>query len=404
MNRRSKNPIHQPTFNSGDIHIRANVRNLSTFLLSHNWEKYREDLLKRTKKWVAGGEKTAFGTHVDLVKVGPHRRRLPLYEKDLSKLGRDADGNECSIADAVIRTILPSIVNPSRNFSYTVNDYRLLSAAIFIDPVGSSAQEFHDDMHGFDRHAVWNIVIPLQLPEGFATQVAENKRDSSEYMSRGGKRYIQGMDDAVVWDANWPHRGAGNPTDTDRVQLHLIFAPKWMLCGLCGQERLPQGITQEDVTHARSEIAKEYNNDKEILDFDTPVGYWVKRVIDEAEPPEVDMTASEDVFIDESVNEGESPLIVLKKKTREDAEIEYAIVAEELAKKHAQKWQASSAGGSKLKLKLSGPCDADSPEDCGECKKTPSGKKQCEAKCKSTKAQCKRAAAIGEKFCGLHLK
>jgi len=35
--------------------------------------------------------------------------------------------------------------------------------------------------------------------------------------------------EACIWDAGWPHKGNGNPTDNRRVMLHLALAPYWMV-------------------------------------------------------------------------------------------------------------------------------------------------------------------------------
>ena len=40
---------------------------------------------------------------------------------------------------------------------------------------------------------------------------------------------IQEIDEAVCWDGGWMPNGTGNRTKEDRIQLHLVFAPKWMI-------------------------------------------------------------------------------------------------------------------------------------------------------------------------------
>jgi len=82
-----------------------------------------------------------------------------------------------------------------------------------------------------------------------------------------------------MWDANWPHRGAGNNSNIDRIQLHLVFASKWMFS--MEYSDLPVGISGEDVRAAQREISRQYNDGKKFDDLLTDVGYWVARITKE---------------------------------------------------------------------------------------------------------------------------
>ena len=66
------------------------------------------------------------------------------------------------VANALTNGLRFGLLNEMREAA----DYAMISAAIFVDPSGSSVQEFHEDLRGFDRHAVWNVLFPIQLHIG----------------------------------------------------------------------------------------------------------------------------------------------------------------------------------------------------------------------------------------------
>ncbi len=102
---------------------------------------------------------------------------------------------------------------------YKKDDYALVAALIFNDPPGTSVQVMHDDVAGCDRDAIWNMIIPLRLTQ--CARMAE-----SQFRPNGAKMNVG---EATMWDACWRHRGLGNNTDTERVFLHVVFAPYWMM-------------------------------------------------------------------------------------------------------------------------------------------------------------------------------
>lgn len=268
--------VQQRTTSSGKdpIPIRMVLANIDKWLMCDDWVEARNALLQ----WAvtvspSPGESFVFGDNVDLDKKARPRERIPVTQETLSTLA----AGRTDLPSFIIKHVLPELVNPMR--PYQSKDYRLLSAAVFVDPVGSSEQEFHEDLHGMDRHAVWNILIPLQLPVGPTLPIAENFRDRDIR----DKVKPQTMTDAVMWDAGWPHRGTGNQTDRDRLQLHLIFAPNWMICGACDNEHLPLGLHQSDVEMCQSEIAREYNFNRSIFDKTSPIGYWVDLIMADAQ-------------------------------------------------------------------------------------------------------------------------
>ena len=176
---------------------------------------------------------------------------------------------------------------------YTSRDYRLIGALIFHDPVGSSVQDVHEDVSGCDRDAVWNIVFPLMM-DGMAKPAA------SEFSSTGGCAMT--LEEATMWDGCWPHRGLGNQSGVERVYLHMVFAPYWMvipdgtsktLNGL--QERHKTILTKLSLTDndpwpfvnqiqygkgGLHGISQEYNNSIPLWAEDSPMLNWIKRVQD----------------------------------------------------------------------------------------------------------------------------
>ena len=103
---------------------------------------------------------------------------------------------------------------------YTYKDYRLFTALIFNDPPDSSAQKLHEDVAGCDRDPIWNIIFPIKLKSCA-------KMAATEFVRDGGSNMQENQ--ATMWDACWPHRGLGNNTNNERIFLHLVFAPYWMI-------------------------------------------------------------------------------------------------------------------------------------------------------------------------------
>ena len=109
------------------------------------------------------------------------------------------------------------------NRQYGTDAYRLAGALIFLDRVGSSAQNDHIDVQGCDRDAVWNLVLPLSMGECDRPRVA-----ASAFVPPLGGRTM-GLGEATMWDGGWNHRGLGNDTSEPRIYLHLLFLPYWMV-------------------------------------------------------------------------------------------------------------------------------------------------------------------------------
>ena len=50
---------------------------------------------------------------------------------------------------------------------------------------------------------------------------------ATEFARDGGSEMNEKQ--ATMWDACWPHRGLGNNTSEERIFLHLVIAPYWMV-------------------------------------------------------------------------------------------------------------------------------------------------------------------------------
>lgn len=179
------------------------------------------------------------------------------------------------------------------NRQYNRRAYKLSGAFIFIDPPGSSVQEFHIDMQGCDRDAAWNMLIPLEVH-------GRHHMASSLFSSKGGGSACVG--EATMWDACWNHQGLGNTTSRARTFLHLLFLPFWMLVPdvdrqmwmLDDAELVTQisaiargGKTTQDpwdyIRTIQSSIEREYNRDKRsgahrLGSAESPLSSWVERV------------------------------------------------------------------------------------------------------------------------------
>ena len=121
---------------------------------------------------------------------------------------------------------------------------------------------------------MWNLVFLIQLPSGVG-HVAQSNRMSDIEIDR---YKVQCMDEVVCWDGGWLHRGTGNRTTQDRIQLHIVFAPKWMIIDMSTEELEWFGVNSTDVRLARAEIAREYNSGTSIDETRSGVGYWVNRL------------------------------------------------------------------------------------------------------------------------------
>ena len=177
------------------------------------------------------------------------------------------------------------------NREYTRDVYKLAAALIFLDPPGSSVQEFHIDMHDCDRDAVWNMVVPLSMGPSDAPRVA-----ASEFVDRGGREMRMG--EATLWDACWNHQGLGNQTDAPRIYLHLLFVPFWMVAPNCVSkqwhfenealkahiETLAKASGKQKTTGwqyiqgIQESLAKEYNAGVPLDDRGSPLASWVRYV------------------------------------------------------------------------------------------------------------------------------
>jgi hypothetical protein len=175
--------------------------------------------------------------------------------------------------------------------NYSASDYRLVACLIFIDPVGSAEQNVHEDVAGCDRDAVWNLIIPLHLDE-CATMAA------TIFSHSGGSE--MGIGEGTMWDACWPHKGLGNKTSTERVFLHFVFAPFWMVLpdpyardwhgtpvSVRDEVLLPLSKTDdpwefiEEIQNGAkgvNGISQEYNNRYPLHDALSPLKSWVDRL------------------------------------------------------------------------------------------------------------------------------
>jgi hypothetical protein len=208
-----------------------------------------------------------FGENVDIVKGGSATRmRIPLKWDHLEGIGH---GGNHVVQNWIAKLVAKLTESPSGTRQYSYLDYRLFAAAIFVDPPGTSSQEFHEDLVGLDRLAVWNLMIPIQLPAD--QKCTDNEFALAQSLFRSKEHCAQEDTDAVAWDANWKHRGLGNPSQCPydkgvRVQLHLICAPQFFLLpiqrslGPASPNDPVKGVPVSAIIHAQNEIAREYNH------------------------------------------------------------------------------------------------------------------------------------------------
>lgn len=163
---------------------------------------------------------------------------VPQLDSFLSRFAKDHPGAVSGVDQLeknLIKHILPMYPHgasyPDReregyiyNRSYRPEDYKIIFAGLFIDPPGSSEQFTHSDVSMADRDALWNVTFPIdhELHEPYV--IAESMSGGNH---RGGDPLH--LREACIWDAGWPHKGNGNPTDHRRVLLHLALAPYWMI-------------------------------------------------------------------------------------------------------------------------------------------------------------------------------
>lgn len=176
---------------------------------------------------------------------------------------------------------------------YTKSDYRLIGALTFVDPPGSPAQHNHEDIAGCDRDAIWNVIFPLKLDHPAQMAATEFQRDGGKAMEMG---------EATLWDAGWLHRGLGNATRSERVFLHLVVAPYWMVVpdakkrDFRGLSKKKQELLEEmDTSESRQDpwmmldslqygdshrhgMSQEYNDGVSLHAKKSPLAEWIARL------------------------------------------------------------------------------------------------------------------------------
>lgn len=272
--------------------IRAKIGDIDDWLVDwDNWSTKKGEIRKilEEKNEEKDSGKYNFGTNVDRVQKGEKsfpRLRIPVKWKDIHGIGH---GNK-HIATNFVEQLLPKLLESSQNTSseektrgYTAKDFGVFAGAIFQDPPGSAMQDFHEDLNGMDRMAVWNMMVPIDLPSVQGPHMAVAQSNFATHTFSGtdmSEQQSQTDLDAMFWDANWKHRGLGNPSQEVRVQLHLIFGPLILLqpvsktfktlkdgngnCIKLDDTQRVQGFNVNDVVHAQNEIAREYNHGKNI--------------------------------------------------------------------------------------------------------------------------------------------
>ena len=220
---------------SNGFPIRVLVPDVNKWLVEPvRWTQKKKEFVKYVEDRITENKDVTnirFGTNVDVKKSDISRMRIPLKWEDLEGIGHD--GNH--IVQNFIGRLISKLTGNTRQYSYL--DYRLFAASLFVDPPGTSEQQFHEDLYGLDRLAFWNIMIPIQLPKD---QTPKNTAFAiAQSILRHREHMTQTINDAVAWDANWMHRGLGNPSkyknfvEGTRIQLHLICAPCFLLVPVC---------------------------------------------------------------------------------------------------------------------------------------------------------------------------
>lgn len=253
--------VSDVTMDGAGVPMRLMLRNVSATF--PDWPARREELLAK----YANIDGIEFGAHVAAA-AGEQRRLIPLVPDDLTGIvtGRSFDA-------VVMSDVLPHIQNRGKP------PYCLISASIFVDPPRSARQHHHEDVHGYDRHQVWNIIMPIRVPTNVPRDVdVVMQRDEVQGIARAR----QNADDAIMWDGSWMHRGVGNASDSEsRIMLHLVFVPLWMTVN----------------AKTRALLAVEYNNGCDLDDDASPVGQWMRvRWSGVSDAQQADIRADADVF------------------------------------------------------------------------------------------------------------
>ena len=259
-----------------------------------------------------GKEPWHFG--VESARATVNRERVGLSVDDLSQIFEECrgenDGKDYTV-DAIeqrARDFLlhsheqggllytdPKDQTRAYNREYTADEYNIIFAGVFIDPVGSQTQSMHEDINA-DRDPIWNIVIPIVLTSPAMTAPSDRCRLACE-------RNPMGINQSTMWDAGWPHQGLGNDTSSDRIMLHLVLAPKWMVTPSTGAEDEREwDISALDLKFAENDrsfirfvqhgppgadvlpgshghLSIEYNNGKTIHDPRGVMWSWVERAM-----------------------------------------------------------------------------------------------------------------------------
>ena len=288
---------------SGNRPVRAVVNeNVAQYILQKDMCQHGESAIRQF-----GGDLFDFGDKHDRVGVSK-RKRSVVSLKAMEEFFSDSGGVEglenrlletlfhphADINDGVLVADVNGMLLPHR--LYNREDYRLIAAFIFNDPPNSPEQNLHEDVAGCDRDAIWNIIFPLKL-----TQCA--KMAATEFRLKGGRE--MNSKQATMWDGCWPHRGLGNHTQDERIFLHLLVAPYWMVTpdsankefnGLSEEKRRmlvqlsKQGVGDsqwqflQEVQYGNdyhNGISQEYNNGLPLTATASEFHVWVDRLLNE---------------------------------------------------------------------------------------------------------------------------
>jgi hypothetical protein len=232
--------VEGPTLR-GARKTRAKIRGVTT-----GWEWWGA-LRLRLLKIARSAKRQEFG-FADRIGTGPVRQSLQINAKEL-----EGHANEYREIIGLAQEMLVRIDPTKRNV--------LMRLGVFLDPPGSCALARHTDIYNKMikcDFSVWQVMLPLHVPHGSSDTRFHAHEDPTIKFNN-----VADETTMTVFEAMQKHSAPGNKTSEEKLMLQLVFVTDCLL----------------DDDLGRKEIREQFNNEKDIRDASTQVGYWLQNFV-----------------------------------------------------------------------------------------------------------------------------
>jgi hypothetical protein len=225
----------------GERKTRAKIRGVTT-----GWEWWGA-LRFRLLEIARSARRQEFG-FADRIGRGPVRQSLQINSQEL-----EGHANEYREIIGLAQEMLLHIDPTNRNV--------LMRIGVFLDPPGSCVLARHKDIYN-ERikcdFSVWQVMLPLHVPHGsFETRFHAHEDPTVKF------NIVADETTMTVFEAMQKHSAPGNKTSEEKLMLQLVFVTDCLL----------------DFELGRQEVREQFNDNKDIGDTSTQVGYCLKNFV-----------------------------------------------------------------------------------------------------------------------------